>query len=465
MYHATPYGRNVNEGLIEYPPSPYRIVRALIDTWKRKLKNEEEDAIIELLGKLSNPPSFYLPNISQGTVVSYLDSNTRKPSPQLIYDSFVSINPDEKILIFWDNMDLDSSQVDILARLLDDINYLGRSESWVKMKIEFNDSLKPNCILQPSSNGATTVKVALPVPMKDYVGTDGNSKYDWFNSLTYDSTLLLEKHIDTPPALKYAYYEMPKNILNVRPKYTFINRHVNNTYGVLYALNSKVLPLITDSILIGERFHKKILGIYKHNFDSISPTLSGKCSDGTIMKGHRHIFISPMDIDNDGRIDHILVKSTIQLIDDEIYSLDLMRSLWQDNGKPDIRLIPVEWIKGNDSVQIQKSRIFESVTPFVLNKHYRKGRGDYSDWIKKEVIEELSYIGLPEPENIEMIKNTSGEHRFIWLDFYRSRNGDSPRMGYGFKLTFKDKINLPFNIGYASHFGLGLFMPVGDGND
>lgn len=170
MYHATPYGRNVNEGLIEYPPSPYRIVRALIDTWKRKLKNEDEDAIIELLGNLSNPPSFYLPNISQGTVVSYLNSNSWKPSPQLIYDSFASINPDEKILIFWDNMDINPSQIDILTRLLDNINYLGRSESWVEMKIESNNSLKANCILQPSSNSTSTVKVALPVPMKDYVG-------------------------------------------------------------------------------------------------------------------------------------------------------------------------------------------------------------------------------------------------------------------------------------------------------
>ena len=32
----------------------------------------------------------------------------------------------------------------------------------------------------------------------------------------------------------------------------------------------------------------------------------------------------------------------------------------------DIRLIPVEWLKGNDGMQIQKSRIFESATPLCL---------------------------------------------------------------------------------------------------
>jgi CRISPR-associated protein Csb2 len=35
-YHATPWGRNVNEGATEWPPSPYRLVRALYDAWKRK---------------------------------------------------------------------------------------------------------------------------------------------------------------------------------------------------------------------------------------------------------------------------------------------------------------------------------------------------------------------------------------------------------------------------------------------
>ena len=35
-YHATPWGRHVNEGVCEWPPSPYRLVRALYDAWKRK---------------------------------------------------------------------------------------------------------------------------------------------------------------------------------------------------------------------------------------------------------------------------------------------------------------------------------------------------------------------------------------------------------------------------------------------
>ena len=35
-YHATAWGHHVNEGVPEWPPSPYRLVRALYDVWKRK---------------------------------------------------------------------------------------------------------------------------------------------------------------------------------------------------------------------------------------------------------------------------------------------------------------------------------------------------------------------------------------------------------------------------------------------
>ena len=35
-YHATPWGRNVNEGTVEFPPSPWRVLRALYSVWKTR---------------------------------------------------------------------------------------------------------------------------------------------------------------------------------------------------------------------------------------------------------------------------------------------------------------------------------------------------------------------------------------------------------------------------------------------
>ena len=45
-YHSTPWGRNINEGVPEWPPSPYRLARALIDVWKRKLPDLPEERFV-----------------------------------------------------------------------------------------------------------------------------------------------------------------------------------------------------------------------------------------------------------------------------------------------------------------------------------------------------------------------------------------------------------------------------------
>lgn len=36
-YHATPWDRHVNEGAVEWPPSPWRLLRSLVAVWKRTL--------------------------------------------------------------------------------------------------------------------------------------------------------------------------------------------------------------------------------------------------------------------------------------------------------------------------------------------------------------------------------------------------------------------------------------------
>src|SRR5579875_1348615 len=60
-YHATPWGRHVNEGVAEWPPSPWRLLRALIATWKRKCPDLSEDLVRRVLEQLVQAPTFHLP--------------------------------------------------------------------------------------------------------------------------------------------------------------------------------------------------------------------------------------------------------------------------------------------------------------------------------------------------------------------------------------------------------------------
>jgi CRISPR-associated protein Csb2 len=65
--HATPWGRHVNEGAVEWPPSPWRILRSLIATWHLKTQPavtaETLRSLIHALSEKS--PAFHLPRAGQ----------------------------------------------------------------------------------------------------------------------------------------------------------------------------------------------------------------------------------------------------------------------------------------------------------------------------------------------------------------------------------------------------------------
>src|SRR5215471_11786761 len=84
-YHATPWGRHVNEGIPEWPPSPYRLVRALYDAWKRKLADWDRNRVERVLAALSSSmPSYRLPPSRATHTRSYLSKNESDPQAKTL---------------------------------------------------------------------------------------------------------------------------------------------------------------------------------------------------------------------------------------------------------------------------------------------------------------------------------------------------------------------------------------------
>ena len=77
----------------------------------------------------------------------------------------------------------------------------------------------------------------------------------------------------------------------------------------------------------------------------------------------------------------------------------------------------------------------------------------------------MIFNGYLKPEFIEMsnFTNLSGK-KVYWLDFRNQRktgNGSrGPSPPTGFRIKFKEPVKGPIALGYGSHFGLGLFLPV-----
>ena len=117
-FHATPWGRHVNEGVVEWPPSPYRLMRALYDAWKRKSPELPEAAVAEVFEALATePPRFGLPKAVASHTRSYLNSNTFDPTDKsLIFDGFVAVDPGAACFVPWPGVELTEAQREVLLR-------------------------------------------------------------------------------------------------------------------------------------------------------------------------------------------------------------------------------------------------------------------------------------------------------------------------------------------------------------
>lgn len=105
-YHATPFGNHVNEGQIEWPPSPWRLLRALIacgfTTQRlREIPPTAQKLVEKLAGTL---PSYRLPAASavhsrHFMPIGSLEKGREKTT--LVFDTWANVGQ-ETLVIHWD---------------------------------------------------------------------------------------------------------------------------------------------------------------------------------------------------------------------------------------------------------------------------------------------------------------------------------------------------------------------------
>ena len=141
-YHATPFGNHVNEGQIEWPPSPWRLLRARIacgfttQRW-REIPPTAQKLVEKLAGTL---PSYRLPAASAAhsrhfMPIGSLEKGREKTT--LVFDTWANVGQ-ETLVIHWD-CSLADDETEQMRELAECLGYLGRSESgsrrnWARTK-------------------------------------------------------------------------------------------------------------------------------------------------------------------------------------------------------------------------------------------------------------------------------------------------------------------------------------------
>lgn len=500
-FHATPWGGHVNEGIPEWPPAPWRLIRAIVAVWKRKLNHYThlDDVIPRVISKLASPPGYKLPPAAASHTVHFMPSHAKwKPeaphrAKDQVFDTFIALDPGAEVIVAWPDVTLDEIETRAIGSVLSRMTYLGRAESLVSVRIaDLHDPHLLNCVPLMSSNSSAnsginveTVMVMAPDPDTWNLWSHNNDAIKpepCWNILVETMDLHAQRWSKPPGSRQITYVFEPStkrtNIIRRRPS-------PKTVHIARYALDSQVLPLITDTVYTAELARRYLQGIFGSRFaGAVSQVFSGKNSDGKPLDKHGHAFFLPTDEDADMRLDHLTIFSQTGFDPArELKAIDLFNKMHSPKTSLEINLLLVGTggvSLGAEVPILSKSIRWRSVTPFIPVRHY-KSRGqkkdtcDYEAFPETVLREELLRRGFPEPARISAVArcylwNHSGKCignsaiNLSWLKFRRERVFGNGRRGLhpgcGFEIEFNEPVQGPVALGYGCHYGLGLFAPA-----
>lgn len=548
-YHATLWGRNVNEADVAWPPEPWRILRALIATYWRKGDRERwsEDDLAFLLKALAERlPLYRMPDDA-------VHAHTRHymPAPvktTLVFDAFARLPVGAEIIVAWPEVSLPEHLFALASDLASGIGYLGRAESWTDCEARAEWNGDANCIPNDGEKsefasvaGGEPVRLIAPRSPADYAAerqrllaeSDGQERQNanakgkkpptekalssarnkafghtlperLLDALTLDTSDYQRFGWSRPPASReVVYVRKPLGPLprSARRRVTAPDDRARFTVA-RFVLAGRGRPRIEDAVKIGELMRLAALAQFGWAKDEASgrsrpkapPVISGRDAQNRPLKDaeHRHAFWLPEDADGDGEIDHVVIYAREGLGSDVREKLDRLTKLWIENprhlGEDSDAELPAarrEWrlaLEGFGSPEdfrdasglLGKSRIWESVTPFLAAGHLKSGG------YPAEVRRLLKFRGLDEPTELAFLRprsarvaNTEGDpydkdiglfvrgrlRRAIHFHRFRSRGAERQpdSIGTFLRLQFAKPVEGPLALGYACHFGLGLF--------
>lgn len=522
-YHATPWGHHVNEGLIEWPPSPWRLLRALLSAGYSKLNwpTTGSPAVARsLIEKLASVlPRYHLPG-AVGTHSRHYMPMARfrhdREETTLVFDTWAQV--DDELAVRWD-MNLSREESAVLADLARELGYLGRSESWVECALTSDDLDESGFDVRPVDRKDRRGRGWEEVPLLSAVSKDEYAKWraeavqqalaaipstnaknkpltdaqrrkraaaielahpiDIVDCLQVETSWLHELGWSQPPGSRKVFYWRRSDALETaapRPKVR--TRRARSVECTLLAMatssgNNHALPSVTRVLPQAELLHQA-LNAHAMRLAGHSPVLSGCSADRQPLKApHQHAHLLHLDLDDDGHLDHVLIWAPMGLDSDAQAAVRAVRRTFTKGRTIPLRLAVAGEGSRRDLTSLPASvgdglralfggaelraKQWRSLTPFVPPRHLKKnGRNTLTGQISAE----LRARGFAEPESVVVLDPHSDVSALHARHFIRKRrSGPLPPVDCGFalELTFAMPVAGPLVLGYASHFGLGLF--------
>ena len=431
----------------------------------------------------------------------------------LVFDAFARVADDDPVVIVWPRLALDAPQTELLDALLENLGFLGRAESWVDAR-RAPAPVNFNCVpaaesVDPETGGVTGEIVRLMAPSTPEIyrafrsgkleaaGIKVDSARrppklkpdqkkllttlpeDWLNAISVETSELLAAGWSAPPCARTVSYRRPLHALKTtapkvvrKPAIVRPNTTVTTARFVLYG---KPFPRFEDAVRTGEALRAAAMGRAKRLLgpDALPTLLSGH--DLGEHNRHAHAFWLP-DPNGRGEIEHVLVHAPGGLSLEAMRVLTALQQIKRGEGEP-LRLM----LEGFGAASLfdrvtpltGESAVWRSVTPYLHPWHLKKPEMRTPEATAAAILGQLQRewhgrgTGLPEIMDIREFPSVQHGGRALRpLQFHRFRRKSGlvqpDTLGRLIELRFAQPVRGPIALGFACHFGLGLFVPVID---
>jgi CRISPR-associated protein Csb2 len=492
-FHATPWRINpFDDPYGEWPPSPWRLTRAVVARWYQWRREEAgtwpEDELQNLIRALcTSDYCFYLPEQARQSVIlrqyqpvefgwnpaTKKAAGVRSYGTSLTQDNAWCISPNESLFWFVEGDGWRPELADILDRCLERIVYFGRAEALTNIcRTDQAHAVAANVALSESKTSGRLVPVL--VPCRDVTLAD-------VERVTQDP--LAARNI--PQGARLLYARRPP-----RPSAREALRREPirpDTHLIQFALGWAVAPEQRATVRLTARFRAAVLrnliltktkGATAKWSDAPVDVrdevaeMTGKDSQGEPLRGPRAHAEFLLWWDGDVPIRLLVWRGARPFDKDEQESIlraAAQELSWAVAG-PDaeawkIKLVPLDAAvpppTGFDGASVTAWR---TLTPYVPPRHHlRGGKVRESETIDNQIRREIAARGYASSTELLSVEEIAPP---TWVAVHVPRRqadqrpfiGD--RRGYLLQIVFSRPIVGPVRLGHSSSFGLGLFSPV-----
>lgn len=489
-FQATPWRVNpFDDPHGEWPPSPWRLVRAVTARWYQWARETDQEPDFALLEKLQLA-------LCKSRYAFYLPPDTRKGSPlrqyhptefgwrpaekkkagirsygtSLVQDNYWCVPPESPVWWFIEGDNWTDDLRALLARCLERMTYFGRAETLTCIRVAGSDDKIPqaNCTL---ADKRTAGAVPVLSPLKEAKMED------------------IERTTDNPEAARRTVPPGAQWLYAVRPprpashERRRVPEHRPDCHLMQFAIGWNVEPERRAIVRLTSRFRGAVIkNLLQLKTGDASATwtrvgknvreavadMTGKDANNEPLKGHRHTeFLAWCE---DGQPTRLLVWRSSRAFDGDEQEAILLAAArdvsWAAGGADadewKVRLVPLDRaVPPPPGFDGESSSVWESVTPYVPPRHHlRGGKEREGESMVEQVRRELVRRGIEQNVDAELVGSPKWVSVHVPRREANKRAFIGDRRGMIVRLRFAAPVTGPIRLGHSSSFGLGLFWPV-----